>query len=195
MIYFKKFFIDIGTKKNLFIAKKKLPCLNKNKAFLLDRDGVINIDKGYVNSPDRFEWTKGAVDGIKSANDAGILVIVITNQSGIARGLYTETEFDTFMIWINIQLRARGAHIDGWYYCPHHPTEGIVPFRIDCECRKPKPGLINRAIYEWGLDPNYCIMVGDKEIDIESASRSGIKGLLFDPTSEDLFLKFKKIFN
>lgn len=96
------------------------------------------------------------------------------------------------MIWINIQLRARGAHIDAWYYCPHHPTEGIAPFRIDCECRKPKPALINRAIYEWDLDPNCCIMVGDKETDIESASKSSIKGFLFDPAEGNLLLKFKE---
>lgn len=189
---YKGFFIDIGLPETLLSAEKLVPIWRSKRTVMLDRDGVINIDKGYVNSPDRFEWTEGAVDAIKYANDAGILVIVITNQSGIARGFYTESEFKTFMIWINTQLRARGAHIDGWYYCPHHPTEGIAPFCIDCECRKPKPGLINKVIYEWDLDPNCCIMVGDKESDIESASKSGIKGFLFDPAEDNLLLKFKE---
>ena len=126
------------------------------KAVFLDRDGVINIDYGFVHSMDNFKYIEGAKEMIKMANDFGILVIVVTNQSGIARGYYTEEEFKLFTEEINEDLKNFDAHIDATYFCPHHPKEGIGKLRKDCDCRKPKTGLLMKAIKEWNLDKNKC---------------------------------------
>lgn len=156
------------------------------RAVLLDRDGVLNVDKGYVCTAERFEWTRGAVEAVRAANDAGLLVIVTTNQSGIARGYYTESQFRDFTAWIDGQLRERGAHVDGWYHCPHHPVDGLGDLRVECDCRKPQPGLVRRAIADWGLDPRSCVMIGDKDSDLEAAAACGIAGVRFDARTDDL---------
>lgn len=180
------FFLDIGLPDTLELSQSIVPAWKKKPALLLDRDGVLNIDHGYVCDPERFEWTSGAVQAVKAANDAGFLVIVITNQAGIARGYYSVEKFESFMGWINSQLRANGAHLDGWYHCPHHPEEGIGDLKVSCNCRKPMPGLIEQAITDWELDPELCLMIGDKNSDLEAASACGIKGILFDTSKDDL---------
>lgn len=186
------FFIDIGLPDTLDLAQTSVPRWRRKAALLIDRDGVMNKDHGYVCSPDRFEWTRHAVEAIKAANDAGLLVIVITNQAGIARGYYTEREFHAFTAWIDGRLRERGAHVDGWYHCPHHPRDGIGPLNMQCECRKPRPGLVRNAIAEWGLDPHACLMVGDKQSDLDAASACGIGGILYDPEADDLLDTLRK---
>jgi D,D-heptose 1,7-bisphosphate phosphatase len=112
----------------------------------LDRDGTVNLDRGWVHNPTDFAWVDDAREAIRWANDRGILVCVVTNQAGIARGYYTEAEFQAFTAWIDNELAAWGAHIDATYYCPHHPTEGVGEYRRECRCRKPGPGLIERAL-------------------------------------------------
>ena len=156
------------------------------QAILLDRDGVLNFDGGYVCEPERFIWIPGAIEAVKAANDVGTLVIVITNQAGIGRGYYTEQDFESFMRWINAQLSEQGAHLDAWYYCPHHPVYARESFRIDCDCRKPRPGMVARAIEQWGLDPASCAMIGDKVSDLIAAASCGIRGKLFDPEHDNL---------
>jgi len=183
---FQGFFIDIGLPQTLDFAQSAVPAWKAKSAILLDRDGVLNTDLGYVCSTERFEWTPGAVAAVKYANDAGVLVLVITNQAGIARGKYTDSEFQLFMEWINAQLRVNGAHLDGWYYCPHHPSGSVQELAVSCQCRKPGPGMIARAIADWGLDPQRCVMIGDKDSDIEAAARCGISGLRFDSYKDDL---------
>jgi D,D-heptose 1,7-bisphosphate phosphatase len=148
-------------------------------ALLLDRDGTLNVDRGWVHRPDDFCWIEGAREAIRWANHRGILVLVITNQAGIARGYYTETEFHAFTAWIDRELTACGAHIDGTYYCPHHPTEGRGEYRRQCHCRKPAPGLIERARAEWQFDSARSVMIGDAEHDMKAAVAAGIRAVRF----------------
>jgi len=173
------FFIDIGLKESLSDAGILVPRWQRKPAVFLDRDGVLNIDYGYVHRPEDFTWIDGAPEAVKWLNDQGYLVIVVTNQAGIARGYYTEEEFLHFTAWMNEELRRRGAHVDAVYYCPHHPTEGRGPYRLECGCRKPAPGLISRALAEWPVNPEVSIMIGDQEKDLLAASASGIRSVLY----------------
>jgi len=173
------FFLDIGLPETLEQAQKTIPKWRRKKLLFLDRDGVLNRDLGYVCSKDKFEWVEGAIEAVKLMNDSGILVIVVTNQAGIARGFYNEHEFQAFMHWINDELRARGAHLDAWYHCPHHPVEGLPPYLVDCECRKPRPGMLEMAMLDWEIDPCDVLLVGDKESDIQAATDCGVRSVLY----------------
>ena len=117
----------------------------KKAAIFLDRDGVINVEKDYVHTIDDFEFIEDVIDALKILQDKGYLLVVVTNQSGIARGYYTEDEFLKLTEWMDWCLIDRGVELAGIYYCPHHPTAGVGKYRCDCDCRKPKPGLILEA--------------------------------------------------
>ena len=151
----------------------------RHPALLLDRDGTLNVDRGWVHRPEDFSWIESAREAIRWANDRGILVLVITNQSGIARGYYTEEEFRAFTEWIDRELAERGAHIDGTYYCPHHPSEGAGAYRRQCRCRKPGPALIEQALEDWKFDPGRSVLVGNSESDMEAAAAAGVRGVRF----------------
>lgn len=151
----------------------------KHAALLLDRDGTLNVDRGWVHRREDFCWVHGAREAIRWANDRGLLVLVITNQAGIARGYYTESQFHAFTTWIAEELAAFGARIDATYYCPHHPTAGIGDYRRACRCRKPGPGLIERALAEWQFDVSRSIMIGDADTDVQAAEAAGIRGVRF----------------
>ena len=138
-------------------------------ALFLDRDGVLIEDKGYVFRPEDVVWLAGAGDALRLAHQAGYQVVIVSNQSGVARGLYTEADVETLHRWMNEQLE--GA-IDAFYYCPHGPDS-------TCDCRKPKPGLLLRAIEEMDLDPARSLAVGDKLRDVEAAQAAGVRGILF----------------
>jgi D-glycero-D-manno-heptose 1,7-bisphosphate phosphatase len=148
-------------------------------AVFLDRDGVLNEDRGYISTPAEFAWMPGAVEAVKWLNDRGALVLVVTNQSGIARGIYSEDAYLAFERWIALRLAEHDAHVDGWYHCPHHPTEGRGELRTECECRKPAPGMVLRALSEWDLRPERCVLIGDKTSDMEAAAAAGVRGVLF----------------
>ena len=148
-------------------------------AVFFDRDGVLNEDRGYIHTPGEFAWMPGAIESVKWLNDTGRLVLVVTNQSGIARGVYTEEEYLAFERWISERLAEQGAHVDAWYHCPHHPTEGLGDLRTECDCRKPAPGMVLRALEEWGLRPERCVLIGDKESDMAAAAAAGVPGVLF----------------
>ena len=180
------FFLDIGLHETLLQAQTDVPRWRRKPALLLDRDGVLNVDHGYVHRSEQFEWVSGAIAAIKQANDVGALVIVVTNQAGIARGYYDASQFQSLMQWVNAQLAEHGAHLDAWYYCPHHPTQGDGELTRDCDCRKPAPGLMLRALREWGFDPKAAVMIGDKPGDVTAAEAAGLRGRLFDPTSDKL---------
>lgn len=141
-----------------------------NKAAFFDRDGTINIDKGYVHRIEDFEFIKGMPEFIKKYNDEGYKVIVVTNQAGIARGYYTQKEVDILHNYINEELAKIGAHIDAFYICPHHPD-----FTGDCNCRKPKTGMIEQAIKDFDIDVKQSVLFGDKPWDIECGGKCGIK--------------------
>lgn len=154
-----------------------------NKAVFFDRDGTLNVNTDYLYKKEDFIWMPDAVEAIKYANDHGYLVIVVTNQSGVARGYYTEEDVKILHEWMNQELKKKGAHIDAFYYCPYH-TSGTVPGYIrDSKDRKPKPGMVLRAIREYDIDPAQSIMIGDKQLDVECAANAGVKGALYEGNS------------
>lgn len=180
------YFLDIGLPETLLQAQTDVPKWRCKPAILLDRDGVLNVDHGYVHRPEQFEWVKGAIAAVKQANDVGALVIVVTNQAGIARGYYDAHQFESLMQWVNARLADHGAHLDAWYHCPHHPTAGDGELTRACDCRKPAPGLLLRARHEWGFDPTAAVMIGDKPGDVAAAEAAGLRGRLFDGATEGI---------
>jgi D,D-heptose 1,7-bisphosphate phosphatase len=174
------FFIDIGIPETYEEAQFAVPEWKRKPIAFLDRDGVINVDTAYAFSPAGFQFVDGAPEAIRLLNESGFLVIVITNQAGIGRGFYTEIQFHAFMKWINQELANHGAHFDGYYFCPHHPTDAIGDYRRECEFRKPNPGMLLQALEEWEGDPAKAIFIGDKESDMEAARRSQVRGILFE---------------
>ena len=147
----------------------------KSKAVFLDRDGTIIEDSGYISSPDQIKFIPGSIEAIKQLNQAGYKVIIISNQAGIARGLLTEDMLQTIDKIIHRQILSGGGHIDASYYCPHHPEHGVYPYKQVCECRKPHPGLIKRAVRDQALELAGSFMVGDKSSDVETGKRAGVK--------------------
>ncbi|WP_425806385.1 D-glycero-alpha-D-manno-heptose-1,7-bisphosphate 7-phosphatase [Desulfitobacterium sp. Sab5] len=144
-----------------------------NKAVFLDRDGTINVDVNYLYRIEDFRFIEGMPQFIKKFNDWGYKVIVVTNQAGIARGYYTEKDMNKLHRFINNELKKIGAHIDAFYYCPHHPD-----ITGPCHCRKPESGMILQAINDFNIDVKQSLLFGDKMWDIESAEKCGIKGFL-----------------
>lgn len=132
------------------------------RAAFLDRDGVINVDYGYVHSADAFEWVPGVLEAAKSLADAGFLLVVVTNQSGIGRGYYTADEFEALTDWMKAAFARAGAPLAGVYFCPHHPEKALPEFQFDCDCRKPKPGMLLRAARDLDIDLADSFMFGDK---------------------------------
>lgn len=149
------------------------------KALFLDRDGVLNIDHGYVGSRDRFEWVDGALDAIRYATQAGWHVFVVTNQSGVARGLYTEDAVRDLLDWMAGQARAAGGTIDDARFCPFHPDATVDAYRQVHPWRKPLPGMLLDLIRRWELDPDRAVMIGDQETDMRAAAAAGVAGHLF----------------
>jgi D-glycero-D-manno-heptose 1,7-bisphosphate phosphatase len=150
----------------------------RRPALFLDRDGVINADIGYPHRPDQIAWVDGALEAIRLANDRGHLVIVVTNQAGVARGYYSEETLQTLHTWMQQRFAEAGAHVDRFYYCPHHPQASVAAYRLICECRKPAPGMLLRAL-AGDVRREASLLVGDKPSDIEAARRAGIAGFLF----------------
>ena len=143
-------------------------------ALFLDRDGVINVDRGYVHQPEEVEFIYGIFELCRAARHAGYLRVVVTNQAGIGRGLYTERDFEALTDWMRQRFDAEGAPLDGVYYCPTHPTAGVGVYRIESDRRKPAPGMILQAARDLAIDLPASILVGDKESDIEAGRRAGV---------------------
>lgn len=146
----------------------------KPKALFLDRDGVINVDHGYVHRADECVFVDGIFELVRAANQAGYIVAIVTNQAGVARGYFSDAQFHEFMRWMQSEFALRKARIDRVYYCPHHPEAGKGEFLKACACRKPEPGMLEAARTEFGLDMAGSILVGDKQTDIEAARRAGV---------------------
>jgi D,D-heptose 1,7-bisphosphate phosphatase len=149
-----------------------------NKAVFLDRDGTIIEDVGYLNSPDQIKFIPGSVEAIKLLKDAGYKVIIITNQAGVARGLISEDMLQTIDKIIHKWILHGGGHLDGIYYCPHHPEHGVYPYRQECECRKPNLGMIKKATKAHNIDLSQSYIIGDKATDVETGQRAGIKTVM-----------------
>ena len=149
-----------------------------HKAVFLDRDGTINEEVGYVNHLDRFRLLPRAGEAIRLLNQNEIKVIVVTNQSGVARGYFPESLVHLIHLRMEDHLRKEGAHLDGIYYCPHHPDAGEPPYRQKCRCRKPKTGLIEEAVKDLGIDCSKSYMIGDRGADVEFGRRIGARAIL-----------------
>ncbi len=142
-----------------------------NKALFLDRDGVINDDVGYAYLPEQIRFMPGIFDLCRAAHAAGEKIIIITNQSGIGRGLYTEEQFHALMGWMLGEFEREGCPITAYYFCPHLPDAG-------CACRKPKPGMIVQAAKDWNIDLATSRLIGDKETDLAAGQAAGMTNLL-----------------
>ena len=147
-------------------------------AVFLDRDGVINVDRGYVSSWEQFEFLPGACEALRALQNAGYLLIIVSNQSGIGRGYYSERDLETLNQAIAEHLDGTlGVTLSGFYHCPHHPTEAAGEFRQQCDCRKPAPGMIQQAVFDHGIDVKTSLLVGDKDSDIEAGRAAGVAKL------------------
>ncbi len=149
-----------------------------NGAVFLDRDGTINEEVGYLDSLEKLRIFSAAFDAVRMINTSGMKVVVVTNQSGVARGFFDEAFLKTVHEHMRKTFQERGAFIDRFYYCPHHPTEGVGRYRVSCGCRKPEPGMLLQASEELDIDLSSSYMVGDTARDMESATRAGATGIL-----------------
>lgn len=147
-------------------------------AIFLDRDGTINEDVNFLSSPEQVILIDGSAEAIKEMNELGLKVIVFTNQSGIARGYFTEEDLHRVHSRLDELLSQVGARIDAYYYCPHHPTEGNGKYKVECECRKPKDGMLQRASREQDIDLKKSFVVGDRCVDIQAGKTAGATTIL-----------------
>ncbi|HDN2509876.1 MULTISPECIES: D-glycero-beta-D-manno-heptose 1,7-bisphosphate 7-phosphatase [Providencia] len=143
-------------------------------AVFLDRDGTINIDHGYVHKIDDFEFIEGAIEAMLELKKMGYALVVVTNQSGIGRGIYTEDQFMQLTEWMDWSLADRGVDLDGIYFCPHHAESDVEEYQQDCNCRKPKPGMLLDAQSFLNIDMAASIMVGDKLADILAGKAANV---------------------
>jgi D-glycero-D-manno-heptose 1,7-bisphosphate phosphatase len=157
-----------------------------NRAVFLDRDGTINVEKGFVHREEDLEFVDGAAEALGCLNRAGYLVVVITNQSGVARGLYGEDDVHRLHRYMNAELGRRGAHVDRFYFCPHHPEAPDPAYRKDCECRKPNPGMVLRAMEELAIDRSPSYLIGDRLRDICAGKRAGVTSILIREREEQV---------
>lgn len=165
------------------------------KAVFLDRDGTINVEKNYLFKIQDFEFLDGAIDALKIIQDKGYRLIIITNQSGIARGYYSMDDFDTLTNWMKEYLLNRGVNIDAVYFCPHCPDGLVKPYNSECNCRKPKLGLFLQAVKDFNLDLSQCIAIGDKIRDCEICKTTDCKGFLIGSNErDDIIAEVKKGF-
>ncbi len=143
-------------------------------AVFLDRDGVINQDTGYVSCVDDFHFIDGTIEALQILKKKGYCLVVVTNQSGIARGYFTEEQFMSLTEWMDWSLADRDVDLDGIYFCPHHPTAGVGEYRQECNCRKPAPGMLLDAAKDLKIDLANSYMVGDKAGDLQAAKAAGV---------------------
>jgi D-glycero-D-manno-heptose 1,7-bisphosphate phosphatase len=156
------------------------PAPAQKPPLFLDRDGVLNEDQGYVHRWEDFRWVPGAREVVAAFNRAGWLVIVVTNQSGVGRGYYTEAAMHALHAQMSAELAEAGAKIDAFYFCPQHPDAPEEYYRHpDPPDRKPNPGMILRALADWPIDRERSLLVGDKESDLEAAGRAGVRAFHF----------------
>ncbi|MCK1551500.1 MULTISPECIES: HAD family hydrolase [unclassified Bradyrhizobium] len=152
---------------------------SRRPAVFFDRDGVLNHDVGYLFEASKFKWMDGAREAVRLVNEAGYFAFVITNQSGVARGFYSESNVDALHRWMAEELAAVGAHIDAFEYCPDHPEAAVERYRRDSGRRKPAPGMITDLMKRFPVAADRSLLIGDQDRDLEAARAAGVRGLLF----------------
>ncbi len=172
------FLIDIGVPEDYAAAPERLARHRRRAAVFLDRDGTLNHDDGYTHRVADLRWLPGARAAVRAANNAGRFVFVVTNQAGVAHGLYGLDAVDAFHARMDEELAEIGAHIDEFRACPFHPEAALAEFRADSACRKPRPGMLLDLAAAWPVDMTRSIMLGDRETDIQAATAAGLRGVL-----------------
>jgi D-glycero-D-manno-heptose 1,7-bisphosphate phosphatase len=165
------------------------PELRRRPAVFLDRDGTLNHDSGYVYRVADFHWLPGAVNAVRALNERGYYVFIVTNQSGVARGLYDEAAIRDLHDWMNGELRAAGARIDDFRYCPHHPEASVAAYRAVCSCRKPAAGMLLDLMEAWPVIRDGSIMIGDRESDAAAGTAAGIASVIVPPGELEAHVK------
>jgi D-glycero-D-manno-heptose 1,7-bisphosphate phosphatase len=173
------YFIDIGIPADYARAGEEVPRRLMRPAIFFHRNGIRNKDLGWVGDMDRFQWIPGAREAVRFVNDAGFHAFVVTNQAGVARGLYSEADIEHLHRCMVQDLLVEGATIDDFRYCPYHPAGVLETYRRDSSWRKPAPGMIQNLLAHWNVKAGRCILVGDKKSDIEAARAAGLQGKLF----------------
>lgn len=163
--------------------------LEPRPAVFLDRDGVVNSDKGYVHDIDEFAWMPGAIDAMRFLNQRGYLVFVVTNQSGIGLGLYQEAEFMFLTMWMLDHVDSAGVHIDAVYYCPHHPESPEPEYFSVCPARKPGSGMLEMAAKEFEIEKSRSFLIGNRDSDIGAAEAFGIPGHIYESGDLEAFVR------
>lgn len=151
----------------------------KDKAVFFDRDGVLNEDVAYLYKIEDLRWVEGAREAVCYLTRLGYKIFIVTNQSGIARGFYTVDEMQKLHEYMQREITAAGGKIEKIYYCPHHPEGSVAEYTCVCDCRKPKPGMLLKAMEEYDIDKEQSFLIGDGKRDVEAAEAAGVKGYLF----------------
>lgn len=181
-------FIDIGIPEDLAASQSMIPAMARRPAVFLDRDGVLIEDTGWPHKPAEARWIPGAARAVKRLNDAGWLVFVVTNQAGVAKGFFPESQVGVMHGWMAAEFAAAGAHVDAFEYCPNHPQALEDRYRVDCGRRKPQPGMIRDLLAAWPVDAARSFLVGDNDTDIQAARAAGLPGHLFPGGDLDAFI-------
>ncbi|MET4346998.1 D-glycero-D-manno-heptose 1,7-bisphosphate phosphatase [Bradyrhizobium sp. RT9b] len=158
-------------------------------AVFFDRDGVLNEDSGYVFEIGKLKWIDGAAKAVKAVNDAGYFAFIVTNQSGVARGLYDESHVAALHNWMAGELVKLGAYIDAFEYCPYHPEAVVEQYRQTSPRRKPAPGMITDLLERYPVDVSRSLLIGDKSSDLEAAAAAGVRGFLFQGGNLETFVR------
>ena len=161
------------------MANKQHRTAAQTKAVFFDRDGTLNVDIHYLHCPQDLLWTEEAREAVRYCNQQGYLVIVVTNQGGVARGYYSEADVRFLHDWMNEELSREGAHLDALYYCPHHPAGCVPDYARACDCRKPAPKMLNDACRDYHIDKSQSVFIGDAESDMQCAENAGIRGIRY----------------
>lgn len=183
------YFVDIGIRADYERAQAEFLRMVRRPAVFFDRDNVLNEDKGYTHRPQEFHWIEGAQRAVKTCNDLGYFVFVVSNQAGVAHGFYDIASVEALHLWMNEELRSIGAHVDAFKFCPHHPQGAVAAYREDCACRKPKPGMILELNDRWPVVKEESLLIGDRDSDVEAARSAGFPGVKFPGGNLETFVK------
>jgi D,D-heptose 1,7-bisphosphate phosphatase len=183
------YFVDFGIAQDLASAEVTLQHRLKRPAVFFDRDGVLNHDTGYVFEANKLKWIDGAREAVKAVNDAGYFAFVVSNQSGVARGLYEESDIHSLHRWMADEMAGMAAHIDAFEYCPDHPEGTIERYRRASDRRKPAPGMITDLLGRFPVNADDSILIGDRAGDLEAARAAGLQGYLFSGGNLEVFVK------